>query len=165
MKRFLLILLILIISLLLFACNSNTSIVEPGISGYVVKIEGRRFLVVSSEPEDFSRTSGGEEFYNAVWFSNASKEIQIGQTVLVWFDLMNASYPGQSKAKMVSIRPSNKPNNANLSEAEAIREALIIHGGAEVPVIKTANYDTNSDVWTIRIKQGEHETNVQVKDK
>ncbi|CAG7658823.1 DUF3221 domain-containing protein [Paenibacillus allorhizosphaerae] len=165
MRKSLFIVFLLMFSLLFFACNSKTFKAEPGIEGYVVEIEDGRFLVVSPVPEDFSSTGGVEEFYNAIWFSNAPNKVQIGLKVQVWFEEVAISYPGQSDAKKVSFVPSNKPNNAKLTEAEAIRKALTIHGNNKVPVIKSANYDAISDAWTIHIKQGEVESNVQIEDK
>lgn len=141
----------------------------PGIEGYVVDIEGGRFLVVSPVPKDFSSTGGVKEFYDAMWFSNVPKKIQIGQKVQVWFDEVATSYPGQSRAKDVSILQSNKPNNANLTEAEAIKKAIEIEENNGFPVIKAVYYDEKSDIWTITIKmfnfnKEEHEINVQVDD-
>lgn len=148
-----------------FKLDSNT----PGIEGYVVDIEDGRFLVVSPVPKDFSSMGGIKEFYDAIWFSNTPIDIQMDQKVQVWFDAVATSYPGQSGAQKVSILQSNKPNNANLTEAEAIKKALEIEGNNGYPVIKAVYYDEISDVWAITIKffdfnEEEHEINVQIED-
>lgn len=54
---------------------------EPGMTGYVVKKEGGRILVVDSNPQDFSSTGGVEEFYNAIWFSKTPMSIEVGLQV------------------------------------------------------------------------------------
>jgi len=162
MKRF--ILFLALVSLFLSGCKSNS---KPGIEGYVIKKEDRGMLVVASVPKDFSSTGGLKEFYNAIWFSNAPKKVQVGQRVQVWFDLVMESYPGQAKATKISILPSKKPKGANLTEAAAIRKALESPeiSPQSVPAIKKGTYDHKSDVWNIVIIQSETEIKVQIEDK
>src|SRR5690554_3722353 len=76
---------------------------EPGMIGYVVAKEGERILVVESEAQDFSSTGGISEFYNAIMFSNVPKDIEIGEKVKVWFDIVAESYPGQSAATKIEV--------------------------------------------------------------
>jgi hypothetical protein len=133
--------------------GANPEQSEPGIQGYIVKIENGRFLVVSSVPKDFSSTGGAKEFYNAIWFSNAPNNIQIGHQVKVWFDNVNESYPGQSKAVKLSILPNRKPERADLTEAEAVRRALAQQSHWNVPVIRSVTYDEYEDAWTILVKE------------
>lgn len=175
MKKSLILVLFLLLVVSSFGCGTKgsnnadgvgPSDGEPGIEGYIVKKEGSRILVVDSEPQDFSSTGGLKEFYNAIWFSNAPENVEIGEKVQVWFDVVMESYPGQSEAKKVLVLPNVKPEGADLSEAEAIREALTSPqiNTNEVTVIKAAKYDAKSDVWDIHLKQGEEEFHVQVDD-
>ena len=136
------------------------------IEGYVVKIENERFLVVDPLPQDYSSTGGMREFFDAIWFSNVPKDIRVGQKVQVWFHNVATSYPGQSRAEKVSILPDHHPVKANLSGSEAIRKSLESEKLKEtdIPLIKAVNYNPETDIWTIQIKQGKDEVNVQVKD-
>jgi hypothetical protein len=163
MKTSLTILLVIFINISLLGCTIRA----PGIEGYITDIKDGKILVVDSINKDFSSTGGLEEFYNAIWFSNAPKGVKVGQKVQVWFDLVLTSYPGQSDAKKVVILSRKKPDKANLAEDETIRRALKLHHSEfkGVTVIKKVNYDMLSDTWNVIIKQDKDEFNVQVEDK
>ena len=170
---------ILIMSGLLFkliGCSMNSENIEtdhsnnpddkPGMVGYVVDRESSRILVVDPVPQDFSSTGGLSEFHNAIWFSNVPEEIEIGEKVQVWFDMVAESYPGQSEAIKISIIKSEKPDNADLTEAEAIHRALTSDEWKKkgITVIKSVNYDAEEDVWVVQIKQDDDEYSLQVVD-
>ena len=74
-----------------------------------------RILVVDPVAQDFSDTGGIEEFYNAIWFSNAPQEVEPGNKVEVWFDIVAESYPGQSEALDIKIIQEEVPEGADLS--------------------------------------------------
>lgn len=152
--------------LLLSGCDPLASNVKPGIEGYVVKKVDGRILVVDPLPQDFSSTGGMKEYYNAIWFSNAPKKVQVGQKVKVWFNIVATSYPGQSSSKKVTILPSNHPTKANLTESEAIRKALtpLVTAADEVLVIKTVEFHKVTGIWNVLIKHGEDEMIVKVED-
>ena len=141
---------------------------KPGIEGYVVAKEKGRILVVDPVPQDFSKTGGVSEFYNAIWFSNVLSDIKVGEKVQVWFDEVAESYPGQSKAKKIKVLKNNTPTGTDLTEAEAIKKALDqVHKkstSVEVKAVKNASYDLSKDVWNIQIKQGEETFNIEVSD-
>ncbi|MGM1049354.1 MAG: YobA family protein [Bacillota bacterium] len=164
MNKLIITVIMLLFSLSLIGYNPDTTAIEPGIEGYVVGKADDQILVVSSVPKDYSSTGGVKEFYNAIWFSNAPKDISIGQKVQVWYDMVLESYPGKSKAKQVSVVPSSQPEHANLTEPEVIRKVLTSQGigNAEVPVIKAVHYVAEKDIWIVHIKQGKAELNVQV---
>lgn len=167
MNKFILTAILLLSGLSLFGCNSGTpAAVEPGIEGYVVGKTDDRILVVSSVPKDFSSSGGMKEFYNAIWFSKAPKNIEVGQKVQVWFSYVMESYPGQSTAEKVTVVPSTKPEQSNLTEPEVIRKALRTQGlnSTELSVIKDVDYVTEKDIWLVHIKQGEAEFKVEVPD-
>lgn len=181
MRSVLLTLISLFLSLSLLGCSSSTSKsgsrtdsvqpttkdTAPGMEGYVVDQRDGGILVVDNVPKNYGATGGVEEFYNAIWFSYAQKDVSIGQKVQVWFNEVLESYPGQSTAEKLRILSTPKPTEANMNEAEAIRRALEeprtdLPG---VPVIKAASYDETSDQWRITIKLGDDEWVVQIDDK
>ncbi|NSL53108.1 YobA family protein [Bacillus sp. P2(2020)] len=141
---------------------------KPGIEGYVVAKEKGRILVVDPVPQDFSKTGGVSEFYNAIWFSNVLSDIKVGEKVQVWFDEVAESYPGQSKAKKIKVLKNNTLSGTDLTEAEAIQKALDqVHKkstSVEVKAVKKVSYDPSTDLWRIQIKQGEETFNIEVSD-
>jgi hypothetical protein len=145
--------------------NNSTQNRDPRMEGYVVKEEDGRILVVDPLPKDFSSSGGVKEFYDAIWFSDAPPDVQIGHKVRVWFDMVEESYPGQSRAIKVLILTDNNPRHSDLSEAEAIREVLQAHQSERVPVVKKAEYDEKSDTWNVLIRQEDTDLNVKVEDK
>lgn len=177
MKKRSISILILWVGIALIGCSSGTA-KEPGIKdapdngstpgmeGYVVAKEDRSILVVSSVPKDFSGTGGVKEFYDAIWFSNAPKNVSIGQKAQVWYSFVQESYPGQSRADNVTVLPDIRPEGARLTEAEAIAKALSEQTGPKVgvPVIKRADHDQTSKTWTITIKYGEDESPIRIED-
>ncbi|MFC7677928.1 YobA family protein [Paenibacillus sp. GCM10028914] len=184
MRSVLLTVLSLFISLSLFGCSSSTSnsgsgtdvkdVNEhsnkdsaPGMEGYVVDQQDGEILVVDSVPKNYSASGGKPEFYNAIWFSYGQKNVAVGQKVQVWFNLVKQSYPGQSTAEKLRVVPAPKPDQANIDEAEAIRQALAepAEDNPAVPVIKAVKYDEASDKWMVSIKRGDEVTDIQIDDK
>lgn len=143
---------------------------KPGIEGYVVKTEKNKILVVSSESKDYSSTGGVKEFYDAIWFSNVSQDVEIGQKVQVWFKTIEESYPGKSQANKILILPSKKPEGANLSDTEVIKQFLTAKSdnvkGFFAPIIKAVVYNPQSDNWNIHLQDadGKSELKFQVDD-
>jgi hypothetical protein len=177
MKRICSFILVLFLTLSLLGCNQrnigvddkkNPS-VEPGIIGYVMNKENKGILVVSQVVQDFSSTGGVEEFYNAIWFSNAPKDIKLGDKVKVWFDEVLESYPGQSEVKHIEVITGEKPNGANITESEALYNALTSEEMKtnEVIVVKSIAYDKQADRWNVALKEtwGDKTYNIQVEDK
>lgn len=177
MRKYALVFITSCILLALIGCSnnpnqSNTSTTDssdqPGIEGYVIEKANGSILVVDPIPQDFSSTGGVSEFHNAISFSNAPAEVNIGDKVQVWFDSVAESYPGQSKVKKIKVINSVKPANAELTEAEAIQRALAqtkekteITG---LTVILSATFNAASDTWNIHLKKGEVEFSIEVND-
>lgn len=112
---------------------------QRGYIGHVVKKEKGRVLVVNNVEKDYSANGGASHYYEAVWFSKASSDIQVGQQVEVWAaGEMEDSYPGQGQADRIVVMETNQPEGARLTESEAIRRALISPEIADyvAPVIK-----------------------------
>lgn len=181
MRNVLLTVICLFIGLSLLGCSSSTSKsgsgtnavppktedTAPGIEGYIVDQRDGGILVVDNVPKNYSASGGVEEFYNAIWFSYAQKDVAIGQKVQVWFSMVMESYPGQSAAEKLRVVPIPKPDHANMDEAEAIRQALAAPR-IDLPgvlVIKATSYDESSDQWTVSIKQGDKVTDISIDDK
>ncbi|WP_179194880.1 YobA family protein [Bacillus sp. EAC] len=175
---------------LLASCSNNTTnhletktkvsdeqtsniVKKPGIEGYVLGIRGHQMLVVSQEPKNYESTSGTKEFYNAVWFSNAPRNIKIGQKVQVWFDYMLESYPGQSNAEKVKVIKSKSFVGSKLTEADVIKK--VVHDQSKkikelmIPsiIIKSIEYDKHFHRFTVQIQDlnGKQKWNYQFEDK
>ncbi|QOR67868.1 YobA family protein [Cytobacillus suaedae] len=177
MRKFLFYLWIVLLGVFLVGCGSSVgssggdgdSKIDhdpPGMEGYVISVKGDRILVVEAKSQDFSSTGGEEEFYSAIWFSKAPDNMKVGQKVQVWFDIVAESYPGQSEAKKVVVLPSERPEGADLNEAEAIRKAFEAHASdfMGVTVIKKVTYQADTDIWEVVLKQEAEEFKFDVKD-
>lgn len=138
--------------LLLVGCTSPVD--ESGMTGYVMKKEGGRILVVNSNPQDFSSTGGVEEYYDAIWFSKAPASIEVGQQVKVWFDIVADSYPGQSEVQKIEVIPSQKPAGAALSPEEALKKALTSPDmqTQDTIAVKGVEFQSGDGLWYITLK-------------
>ncbi|QGQ94115.1 DUF3221 domain-containing protein [Paenibacillus psychroresistens] len=126
-------------------------------TGYVVKRDEKRVLIVNNIAKDYGSTGGIKEYYDAVWVSGIAEKVELGQRVLVWFNGPIAeSYPAQGQSDKVAILPSLKHDNAVLTEEEVIRKALASKEAANVQafVVIAINFDEKSAAWTIRYKDG-----------
>ena len=135
---------------------------------YVVKIEGESVLVVDAKPQDFSATGGIKEFYNAISFSNVKEKLEIGQRVRIEVDgPIMESYPAQAKAGKVEILPMYKPDKADLTEAQVVREAVKIADTKSkwFPAIRYVEFHEAEDIWKVGIKQEENEYELVIEDK
>ena len=154
-KVLLIFMLIMICAVLVSGCASEDApATEPGMTGYVMRLDGNRMLVVDPEPLDFSATGGIDEFYNAIWFANYPDEVLVGHKVAVWFDIVADSYPGQSEAQHVEIIAVDEPAGASFDQAEALRRALaqLEPGTPDLAVIRIA-FDQDQNAWTIELKE------------
>jgi len=150
---------------LLSACGERTGASNDGsgqsseepefvYTGYIVDRKGDGILVTGPVEMDFSDNGEAYHHYEATWFSNAGTEHGIGERVRVWPDGPIAeSYPGQGKAGRVEAVASQKPEGANLTEAEAIRKALEAPDadGMFPPSVKAAEFKANTGHWRIEI--------------
>lgn len=173
MRKFLFFLWIVLVGVVLIGCGSSSGSGDskkdndsPGMEGYVMAVEADRILVVESKAKDFSSSGGEEEFYSAIWFSKAPDNMKVGQKVQVWFDIVLESYPGQSEAKKVVVLPSERPEGADLNEAEAIRKAVETHDSEfmGVTAIKKVQFMADMDIWEVVLKQEADEFPIEVKD-
>ncbi|MDW7650274.1 MAG: YobA family protein [Bacillota bacterium] len=167
MKKLLLSILALLVVSSLVGCLESRPSGEPGITGYVMKREDGRILVIDPNPQDFSSTGGVDEYYNAIYFSNAPRDVTVGDKVKVWFDIMMDSYPGQSEVEYLEIVPSPKPAGANLNESEALNKALMSQEFKTDVVVNSIDYMDETSRWIIKLKQiwGDELYTVEVNDK
>lgn len=177
MKKICSFILVLFLTQLLLGCSSNNisddekkaPSGEAGIIGYVMQKDNERILVISQAAQDFSSTGGVKEYYDAIWFSNAPKDVEVGDKVKVWYDIVAESYPGQSEAKHIEVISSQKPNGANLTESEALNKALESEEikANDLTVLKSIVYNKQTDRWNVELKEiwSEKTYNVQVTDK
>lgn len=122
--------------------------------GYVMDVDSAgRILVVDPVAQDFSDTGGIEEFYNAIWFSNAPQEVEPGNKVEVWFDIVAESYPGQSEALDIKIIQEEVPEGADLSPDQALNRLLTQEEVNRLVVVKSIRYQKEQDQWMILLKE------------
>ena len=166
--RKLIIMFALLLVVLLTGCSvDDVPGTDAGITGYVMKIDEGRILVVEPEAQNFSSTGGIDEFYNAIWFSNAPQDIAIGDKVKVWFDIVLDSYPGQSDVEHLELVPSPKPDGANLHESEALNRALTsVDLNDVVTVVKSIAYHAETRQWVIELKEcwGDETHTIEIDD-
>ncbi|SEO95341.1 DUF3221 domain-containing protein [Paenibacillus sp. OV219] len=139
--------------LLSFVIQKADVDVNPGIVGYVTKIDNQSALVVNPTSRKLNETR--TEYYDAIWVSNIPSNIEVGQNVNVWFKgEIATSYPGQGTASKITISETQKPVKALLTREEAIRKALQDKDIANINilVVKDVSYDEKSAMWTIRYK-------------
>ncbi|MBS4219810.1 DUF3221 domain-containing protein [Bacillus sp. FJAT-49711] len=177
--RFLLFPMVIFLLFILAGCSSDDTIAKADSEvntvnkpskedAYVVKKEGESVLVVDAKPQDFSATGGEKEFYSAIGFSNIKEKLEIGQRVWIEVDgPIMESYPAQAKAGKVEILPTYKPDKADLTEVQVVREAIKIADTKSkwFPAIRYVEYEEEGDIWKVGIKQEENEYELVIKDK
>ncbi|KNY27586.1 DUF3221 domain-containing protein [Pseudobacteroides cellulosolvens] len=151
--------------------NTQIATTEIKIDGcYVMDRKDNRILIVSTEKQDFSSTGGVKEYYDATWVSNVPSDIEIGQKVQFEIDGVTlTTYPGQAKAKDVSVITIQKPETSNLSVEEALKRTLMSDkvDRNKVLVIKSIKYFKQSDDWQIDLKEalGDKDVSISINDK
>ncbi|MCC5894109.1 MAG: YobA family protein [Alkalibacterium sp.] len=159
------------ICLLTLAGCSNGSIFsrgEPDITGYVMDSGGDSILVVYTVPTDQGQTNGLGEYYDAVWVSDVTESVEVGEQVSVWFEGGIAeSYPAQTQMGNLEIVDSPRPEGADLSETEALKEALSQESiNAESLAVRSIAYEDSEDEWLVVLRNIHtfENYNVQVAD-
>ncbi|MGX2959752.1 DUF3221 domain-containing protein [Peribacillus sp. JNUCC 23] len=152
--------------------NADTSDKASKKGLYVLSIEEQGMMVVNSIPSDFSSNGGEKEYFDAIsyHYPKASEELEVGQRVLVEADgPILESYPGQGKAKKVTILPEYKPDKADLSESQVVRKALKELESEStsnwIAAIRNITYDKEKDTWKVDIKQEESMYEFDIDDK
>ncbi|MFZ3579744.1 YobA family protein [Virgibacillus sp. DJP39] len=166
------VLLILSFVMILVGCgndDTNEYNGKPGITGYVMDKKEQRILVVSQEVKDFSESGGTKEFYDAVWANEAPNDVMVGEQVSVWFKgEVETSYPGQTSVGKLEVKTSYTPEDATLSDAEALNKALNQNEvGNEILTVQSISYDAKKDEWSISLKNTNNykEYKIQIEEK
>ncbi|MCP3032922.1 YobA family protein [Halobacillus sp. A1] len=138
---------------LLGGCSSDEEqedLGKPEIEGYVTNQEDDRILVTDPEPED-ANGNGEDDYYDALWGSDAPDDVEIGQYVEVWVkEGVETSYPGQADIKEVEVQSTEAPEGADLSEDEVIRRALE-EVEQDVRIIESVAFDVGEDLWRVSV--------------
>ncbi|WP_088009442.1 YobA family protein [Indiicoccus explosivorum] len=145
---------------------------EPSDEGdYLVDVQDGRFLAVDATAQDFSENGGQEEFYSAIYFDfpNAAEQLEVGQRVKVEASgPIMESYPGQGTAVFVEVLPAYQPEGADLTEFDAVREALTMtekeSAPIEVPAVQSVTYSAEQDAWTVVLQLGDQEIEKTITD-
>jgi hypothetical protein len=168
--RNLLVYLTVFLLLILVGCsNENNYSGEPGITGYIMDKEGKDILIVSAKAMDFSENGGTKEFYDAVWAGNSPKDVKVGEQVKIWFKGdVATSYPGKAVVGKLEVIESFTPEDATLSNTEALNKAL--SKGAienEILTVQSISYNSVKDEWSILLKNTNsyEELTIKVEDK
>jgi len=87
--------------------------------------------------------------------------------VKVWFDNVLDSYPAQSDVIHIEVIPSQRPGEADLTEAEALYMALTseLSHNDSLTVVKNIEYDNETDMWDITLKEIWGVYSIQIDDK
>ncbi|MCA0970956.1 hypothetical protein LCM20_10170 [Halobacillus litoralis] len=123
---------------------------EPnGVTGYVTSI-----------------SQDGEALVDMTWFGNMPEGMKVGDRVEVAYNMVQESFPGQSYALEAEILPDEKPEAADLTTSEAIRQGIEKVDRQGDPLsVKKVKYDESKDQWTVLFRKGhEGEAEVEVED-
>lgn len=127
---------------------------EADIIGYVLDKKDRSIFVVSKQAQDFSANDGLNEYYDAIWLSEAPEDIEIGEQVKIWYDgPVQESYPMGGKVGKLEVVPGNKHEGADWSEAEAIDIAIQQQKPNEHIAVKSIEFDKELAFWKIEFKE------------
>ncbi|WP_050180545.1 DUF3221 domain-containing protein [Domibacillus robiginosus] len=119
---------------------------------WVMEVSEDSMLIVGSKAYDFSGT-GEQEHYDATYYSfpKANEKLKVGQRVMVEASGPIAeSYPGQGRAKFVTVLPAYQPKGADLTEEEVVRKAIEQRGeDSYAEGIRNITYNKDRDEWTL----------------
>ncbi|NRF95987.1 YobA family protein [Paenibacillus frigoriresistens] len=132
---------------------------EPEIEGYIVDKKEGEILVVSSEAKDYSH-GRGQESYDAIWFSNVSDTLVIGDKVKVWskHGALLSPYPGREIAHKVIEQTTVRPEGSDRTEEYMLQKALQDdklkdeRKNNRIVAVKSVNYNAKEDTWYLHLK-------------
>jgi hypothetical protein len=150
--------LLIITSFILSSCGTNlqpstttisTNVISGNITGYVVKKDTNKTLIVSS-----SKNNSNHFPYDAVWVSGdeSLSNLSIGEKVEInLLGTQAASYPGLTLGKMVKILDQGVYDGANMKVADVIRTSIEKHPMYAVPNPRNIAFDNQKRFWTIKL--------------
>lgn len=119
---------------------------------WVMEVSKDSMLIVGSKAYDFSGT-GEQEHYSATYYSfpKANEKLKVGQRVMVEASGPIAeSYPGQGRAKFVTVLPAYQPKGADLTEEEVVRKAIEQQKeNSYVEGVREITYNKEMDEWAL----------------
>ncbi len=158
MKKYISLICILLVAVGLVACNisaeKQNEHKKPDIFGYILDKSGQSIFVVSKDAEDFSDNDGVDEYYDAIWLSDAPKNLKIGQLVKVWYDgPIQESYPAGGKVGEIEVVTVANTKGAILKETEALKKAVEIRKPNGNLAVRSIEFDKVEKTWEIEWKQ------------
>ena len=149
----------------LVAEPGESSIIEPKQPFTDSQMKDGGFILSAGEGRIF--VAGGTEGATYYKFPEADK-LKVGQRVKVEVSggIME-SYPAQGTAKYVEVMPDYKPENAKLSESEAVAKALEMDEGKSemgFVVINDVTFDEKEMKWIFTVLKDEGEATLEVED-
>jgi len=154
MQRLILLFFVLLIVTSLVGCF-NPIDKEPDITGYVVEKSNDNILVVSETSEDLRENGGVAEFYEMIWFSNSSNEINLGDKVDIWYNSVNQSYPAKATIKTFNIHEPDQPDDALLTESEVLEQVLsnLDIQPDQLFAIQSIQFNKSKQIWLINLME------------
>ncbi|MDQ0888830.1 hypothetical protein QFZ81_003918 [Paenibacillus sp. V4I9] len=128
----------------------------PEIEGYIVDKKPGQVLVVSGEATDYGH-GGNREYYDALWFSNVSDTLVIGDKVKAWskHGIYPTPYPGQRIAHKLIEQITVHPEGADRTEEYMLQLAFQddkLKDMHKIIAVKSVNYNAKEDMWYLHLK-------------
>lgn len=139
---------IIMYSFLLLGCSSsekvNKSMNTNTITGYIVKNENIRLLVVSQGPYR-------DNDYETIWVtSKDAANFTVGQLVEVQLKgQIQTSNPAQGVSEKISVIKMDAIPGAHKTKEDVLKEALSKLQNVEVPIVKDITFSNDNNKWTL----------------
>lgn len=116
------------------------------LEGYVTKVEEPgRYVIAHHESRN---VSPGNEQYVDLLIVHSEEQLEVGDYVKVWYDIVLTSYPGQTTAKKLEvIEPTAKSTLAAKQIVTAVAQQF-----EHFPIITNVAYDEVKKRWTLQYK-------------
>ncbi|MGO4271867.1 DUF3221 domain-containing protein [Paenibacillus sp. TAF58] len=139
---------IIMYSFLLLGCSSSEKVNEGmntnTITGYIVKNENTRVLVVSQRPYR-------DNDYETIWVTTKdAANFTVGQLVEVQLKgQIQTSNPAQGVSEKISVIKMDAIPGAHKTKEDVLKEALSKLQNVEVPIVKDITFSNNNNKWTL----------------
>lgn len=131
--------LVLMLVFTLPACGvEETRSIE--LTGYVVKAEGPKLLVVADAPKQ-------NGLYDAIWVTTEHGPVPLGQKVKIRSEGgVLTAYPGLGHAKSIATLQTE--------ESAVLKTALESVQDWQIPIVTDVSYSSENKQWVIELKDG-----------
>ncbi|MFC6456649.1 DUF3221 domain-containing protein [Paenibacillus vulneris] len=137
---------IIMYSFLLLGCSSSEKVkgLSTSITGYIVKNENTRLLVVSQRPYR-------DKDYETIWItSKDAANFTAGQLVEVQLKgQIQTSNPAQGLSEKISVIKMDAIPGAHKTKEDVLKEALSKLQNVEVPLVKDITFSNDNNKWTL----------------